>query len=120
MKKKENSMSYLLRPHKNKALILCKIFTEDGFYDDYGSDYGSLDTATREIFFECLLNKLKEDKEVIPKAEEWRLYEGEYKEDVGQKMTDSLKELYNLIDDSLNLKITEIYEFYKFPEFKID
>lgn len=117
--KNKSSMSHLLKPHKNKSLEICKQFTEKGFYHEDGTDFGSLDTSVREIFITCLLYKLKEDIEKIPNANEWGLYNEDGYLDVGQKMTDALRQLYNEIDNSLNFEITEIYEFYGFKQFEV-
>ena len=123
MKRKDNpkhSMNHYLRPHKNKVLIICKEFTETGFYGENGECYGSLDTEPRGVFFKALEDKLKDDIENIPASDEWALYgESIDSKEVGQKMSNRLKELFKEIDKAKNFDITEVYEYYDLDQYKI-
>lgn len=124
MKRKDNpkhNMSHYLRPHTNKVLKICKHFSETGFWDEDGSDYGCHDTEVREIYIKCLLNKLKENIEIIPKENEWGLYDSNSvgAKSVGKQMSKKLKELFEEIDNAKNFEITEIYEYYGFEQYEI-
>jgi hypothetical protein len=120
-KKYNHNMGHYLKPHTNKVLKICKKFSETGFWDDNGSDYGCQDTEVREIYMQCLLDKLKEDIERIPKENEWGLYDPNSigAKSVGKQMSQKLKELFEEIDNAKNFEITEIYEYYGFEQYEI-